>query len=282
MPSFTCELCQHVFTLKTDLVRHQRKKNACVPLAQLQQQQQQIEEQQEERSGNVREISGVFKSCLDILRNDEGHLVGDEALPELSRMIIYKQMEKLIDEGAIDLTQMKNHNAVVTKWGTKYEENISFAKFSRLLSYINQSPENIHNLKKIMNEFLWKTIGSNHPKLKNIFPEGKSFTIETPQTFKDLMLTLSKVDFNRFDFDVLGEAYEKLFVDAIFGAGGNKKSELGQFFTPRQVIQFMINEVNPTILENGEIESFAQIFLVEPVVFLSLLSTITESSFNKV
>lgn len=255
MPSYTCQYCHHDFSLKTDLDRHLKKKNACIPIAQMQQ--LNVHEQQQENSRNVQEVSSIFKSCLDILRNDEGHLVGDEALPELSRMIIYKQMEKLIDDRIIDLTQMKNHDAVVAKWGEKYEENISFAKFSRLFAYINERPENVLNLKKIMNEFLWKTIGSNHPKLKCIFPEDGKFTIKTPQTFKELMLTLSKIDFNNYDFDILGEAYEKLFVDAIFGAGGNKKSELGQFFTPRQVIQFMINEVELKIKENGEIESFA-------------------------
>lgn len=257
MPIYTCQYCQHVFSLKTDLERHLKKKNACIPIAQLQQQQQINREQEQDKNGNVQEISNIFKTCLDILRNDEGHLVGDEALPELSRMIIYKQMEKLIDNGTIDLTQMKNHAAVVAKWGTKYDENISFSKFSRLLAYINENHDNILNLKKIMNEFLWKTIGSNHPKLKCVFPEEGKFAIKTPQTFKELMISLSKVDFNKYNFDILGEAYERLFVDAIFGAGGNKKSELGQYFTPRQVIQFMINEVELKIKENGEIESFA-------------------------
>ena len=257
MPSFICKHCKHEFSLKTDLDRHLKRKNACISIEQLQQQQQLIQEENENRNGGVHEISGVFKSCLDILRNDEGHLVGDEALPELSRMIIYKQMEKLIDEGHIDLTQIKNHDAVVEKWGEKYEQNIGLAKFSNLLAYINEKPENILNLKKIMNEFLWKTIGSNHPKLKCVFPEDRKFAIKTSQTFKDLMISLNRVDFNKYDFDVLGEAYERLFVDAIFGAGGNKKSELGQYFTPRKVIQFMINEINPKIKQNGEIESFA-------------------------
>jgi len=257
MPSYVCQYCNHNFSLKTDLDRHLKKKNACIPIAQMQQ--LQVNEQQPDRSKNVQEISSIFKSCLDILRNDEGHLVGDEALPELSRMIIYKQMEKLIDDGTIVWENLKNYDEIKERWGESYERKISYAKFSNLFTYITDKtqPERIENLMEIMNEFLWKTIGSNHPKLRCVFPEDGKFTIKTPQTFKELMIVLSKVDFNKFDFDILGEAYERLFVDAIFGAGGNKKSEFGQYFTPRQVIQFMINEVELKINENGEIESFA-------------------------
>ena len=138
MSNFICQNCHREFFSKTDLGRHLKRKNECTPVPQSTQ--QQSEDEELVRNGNVLEISSIFKTCLDILRNDEGHLVGDEALPELSRMIIYKQMEKLIDDGIIDLTQMKNHSAVVAKWGSKYEENIGFAKFSRLLAYINASP----------------------------------------------------------------------------------------------------------------------------------------------
>jgi len=53
----------------------------------------------------------------------------------------------------------------------------------------------------------------------------------------------------------LGEAYESIFVDAVFGAGGNKKSELGQFFTPPKVKKLLVTLVNPKLKDNGEIES---------------------------
>ena len=255
MSRFTCQFCHHEFSLKTDLDRHLKKKTACIPISQLQMQQT----QSQDKSRNVQEISGILKSCLDILRNDESHLTGDEALPELSKMMIYKQMEPLIENGTIIWSDLKNYDELKEKWGESYERKIGFAKFSNLLAYISDKkyPERIENLMEIMNEFLWKTIGSNHPKLKYIFPEDGKFLIKTPQTFKELMVTLSRVDFNRFDFDILGEAYERLFVDAIFGAGGKNKSEFGQFFTPRPVIQFMINLVELNILPNGEIESFA-------------------------
>lgn len=40
------------------------------------------------------QLNKLFKSCLDILRNDAEHLIGDEALMELSRLLVYKLSEK--------------------------------------------------------------------------------------------------------------------------------------------------------------------------------------------
>ena len=48
---------------------------------------------------------------------------------------------------------------------------------------------------------------------------------------------INEFDLNEYTLDIFGQAYESIFVDTIFGAGGNKKSELGQFFTPHNVKQ---------------------------------------------
>lgn len=52
----------------------------------------------------------MFKSCLDILRNDTEHLIGDEALHELSHFLILKLTEKHILSGAIDIYDFSNKN----------------------------------------------------------------------------------------------------------------------------------------------------------------------------
>lgn len=214
MSRFTCQFCHHEFSLKTDLDRHLKKKTACIPISQLQIQQAQTQN----KSRNVQEISGILKSCLDILRNDESHLTGDEALPELSKMMIYKQMESLIENGTIIWSELKNYDELREHWGESYERKIGFAKFSNLLAYVSDKkyPERVENLMEIMNDFLWKTIGSNHPKLKHIFPEDGKFLIKTPQTFKELMVTLSRVDFNKFDFSI-GISPNKNFCPSISG-----------------------------------------------------------------
>ena len=54
-------------------------------------------------SRNVQELHSLFKTCLDILRNDAEHLIGDEALNELSYFLILKQIEKHIENNNIDI-----------------------------------------------------------------------------------------------------------------------------------------------------------------------------------
>jgi type I restriction-modification system DNA methylase subunit len=201
------------------------------------------------------ELHSLFKNCLDILRNDAEHLIGDESLNELSHFLILKQAEKHIEDNSIDIYDLELYKDGIKKYGNeKFLEYLEYIKFSKLIEYV-KIPEKENNIKKIFDEFLWKEVLSKHPKFKDVFEDGKKSFIKESATFKKLIISLSSVDFNNYDYDILGEAYERIFVDAVFGAGGNKKSELGQFFTPPKVKKLLVNLVNPKLKDNGEIES---------------------------
>jgi type I restriction enzyme S subunit len=189
------------------------------------------------------------------LRNDAEHLIGDEALNELSHFLILKQAEKHIENGSIDIYNLELYKDGVKKYGNeKFLEYLEYVKFSKLVEYV-KIPEKETNIKKIFDEFLWKEVLSKHPKFKDVFEDGKKSFIKESTTIKKIVIALSSIDFNNYDYDILGEAYESIFVDAVFGAGGNKKSELGQFFTPPKVKKLLVNLVNPKLKDNGEIES---------------------------
>jgi type I restriction-modification system DNA methylase subunit/restriction endonuclease S subunit len=206
-------------------------------------------------SSKIQELHSLFKSCLDILRNDAEHLIGDESLKELSYFLILKQVEKHIVNGSIDIYNLELYKEGVKKYGNdKFLVNLEYVKFSKLIEYV-KIPEKENNIKNIFDEFLWKEVLSKHPKFKDVFEDGKKTFIKESNTIKKLVIALGNVDFNDYDFDILGEAYESIFVDAVFGAGGNKKSELGQFFTPPKVKKLLVSLVNPKLKDNGEIES---------------------------
>ena len=208
-------------------------------------------------TGSIQELSSLFKSCLDILRNDAEHLIGDEALNELSYFLILKQSEKHILSGSIDILNLDLYKDGISfkSYGKeKFQELLELVKFTKLVEYV-KNPEKEKNIKKIFDDFLWKEVLSKHPKFKDIFEDGKRSFIKESSTIKNIVLALSSIDFNNYEYDILGEAYESIFVNAIFGAGGNKKSELGQFFTPPKVKKLLVNLVNPKIKDNGEIES---------------------------
>jgi type I restriction-modification system DNA methylase subunit len=249
--NYNCEHCGHQFQQKNDLQRHLTKKNGCIPVNQI------IEkkEQQSTMNGKIQELHSLFKTCLDVLRNDAEHLIGDEALNELSHFLILKQAEKHIENGSIDIYNLELYKDGVKKYGNeKFLEYLEYVKFSKLIEYV-KIPEKETNIKKIFDEFLWKEVLSKHPKFKDVFEDGKKSFIKESTTIKKIVIALSSIDFNNYDYDILGEAYESIFVDAVFGAGGNKKSELGQFFTPPKVKKLLVNLVNPKLKDNGEIES---------------------------
>ena len=100
-----------------------------------------------------------------------------------------------------------------------------------------------------------KEILSKLPKLKTIFQNRTKTLIKSSDTIRNILLTLDKVNFENYSYDILGEAYEKIFVSTIFGGGKNIKNEMGQFFTPTNVKEMLVSLVNPQIKEDGTIES---------------------------
>jgi len=249
--NYNCEHCGHDFKQNIDLQRHLTKKNGCIPVNQIMKK----KEQQTTMNGKIQELHSLFKTCLDVLRNDAEHLVGDEALNELSHFLILKQAEKHIENGSIGIYNLELYKDGIQKYGNeKFLEYLEYVKFSKLIEYV-KIPEKENNIKKIFDEFLWKEVLSKHPKFKDVFEDGKKSFIKESTTIKKIVIALSSIDFNNYDYDILGEAYESIFVDAVFGAGGNKKSELGQFFTPPKVKKLLVNLVHPKLKDNGEIES---------------------------
>ena len=249
--SHICEFCKHEFGQKNDLTRHLKKKNGCIPIEKIIEKKEDIKQS----CGKAQELHSLFKSCLDILRNDAEHLVGDEALHELSHFLILKLSEKHIINKSIDIYDLELYKEGIKKYKKEvFLENLEYVKFSKFVEYV-KNPEKETNIKKVFDEFLWKEVLSKHPKFKDVFEDGKKSFIKESSTIKKIVIALSGINFDNYDHDILGEAYERIFVDAIFGAGGNKKSELGQFFTPPKVKKLLVSLINPQVKENGEIES---------------------------
>ena len=249
--TYKCDFCEHDFKQKVDLDRHLKKKNGCIPINKI----IDMKEQQNINNGKISELHSLFKTCLDILRNDAEHLIGDEALNELSHFLILKQLEKHIINNSIDIYNLELYHDGIKKYGKeKFIEQLEYIKFTKLVEYVKIS-EKENNIKNIFDNFLWKEILSKHPKFKDVFEDGKKSFIKESSTIKKIIIALSNVDFDNYEHDILGEAYERIFVDAVFGAGGNKKSEMGQFFTPPKVKNLLVSLVNPKVKENGEIES---------------------------
>jgi type I restriction-modification system DNA methylase subunit len=222
MTSYNCNLCDKIFNKKNDLTKHLKMCNV--------------------NNNDNNKLITIFKSCLNILRDNEG-LTGDKALRNLSYLLILKLIEPHlnneinIDNYNYDFSHVNND--LIDMHKNKLLEIVRFSNLSKepevnLLTYI---------------KFLWNDILSVHPSTKNIFLKDKSVDIEYGSTYKKIIDKINSIDLTINDYDILGNAYEEVIQDIMTG------KVLGQFFTQPLVKKIMVNLIKPKIFDDGKIET---------------------------
>lgn len=203
---------------------------------------QQISQTKEVKMDNKTTLISVFKSCLNILRDNEG-LTGEKALRTLSYLLILKLLEPHfgceinIDDYEYDFSHIEDE--MIEKHKNKLLEIVRFSNLS------NEKEDNI----PVNMKYLWDDILSNHPTTKNIFLKGKGFDIQHKSTYKKLIDKLNSLDLSQTEYDVLGNAYEEVIQDIMTG------KVLGQFFTQPLVKKMMVKLINPQIYPDGKIDT---------------------------
>lgn len=231
---YVCELCKKEFGQKIDYTRHKNKKSPCISIEQIQSRTQ----VQETNADVHRKLKTIFTYCLNVLRDNE-HLTGDKALRTLAHLLDLRLLEPQFGT-QIDIDTYTEYS---TKLKPETKEKLLYlARFSNLAK---QKEDNIPNQMK----HLWDEILSVHPVTKNIFLKGKGFDIQNQSTYKKIIDKLSEFKFEEIDNDILGEAYEEVIKDVMIG------KTLGQFFTPPNVKQMMVELVDPQIKTDGTCET---------------------------
>jgi len=235
---YSCDLCKKVFNQKIDFTRHQNKKAPCITLTEM----QQISQTKEVKMDNKTTLINVFKSCLNILRDNEG-LTGEKALRTLSYLLILKLLEPHFG-GEINIDDYEYDFSHIEDEMTEKHKN----KLLEIVRFSNLSNEKEDNIPVNM-KYLWDDILSNHPTTKNIFLTGKGFDIQHKSTYKKLIDKLNSLDLSQTEYDVLGNAYEEVIQDIMTG------KVLGQFFTQPLVKKMMVKLINPQIHSDGKIDT---------------------------
>ena len=229
---YICDLCNKIFTQKSDYDKHKKKKSPCISLTEL----KKITEKQNITNNIENGLSTILKNCLNIMRN-EG-LTGEKALRNLSYFLILKLLEPQFSDNVIKI------NDYDYDFDDDEEKEILF----KLIIFSNLNEEKEDNIKTNL-KVLWEKILSVHPSTNKIFKPDKSFDIEQQANYKNIIKELSKIDLSNIDFDVLGNAYENVIKDIMTG------KVLGQFFTPSPVKKLMIDLIDPKLSDDGDIES---------------------------
>jgi type I restriction-modification system DNA methylase subunit/restriction endonuclease S subunit len=237
--SYSCELCKKVFTQKCDYTRHKIKKAPCISLEEM----EQIAKAKETSNDIKSHLTSVFKSCLNVLRDNEG-ITGEKALKNLSYLLILKLIEPHIGN-EINIDDYEYDLA------SHFDESVIEVNKKRLLTisrFTKLADEKEENIPVIM-KYLWDIILSVHPTTKNIFLKDKGFDIRHQSSYKKIIEKLYKLDLSSTDYDVLGNAYEEVFQDIMTG------KVLGQYFTQPLVKKMMVKLINPQIKADGTIET---------------------------
>ena len=157
-------------------------------------------------------LINIISKTEEYLRN-EGY-DGQKAFLELSKLLVTKINEdKRFFEGNIcrfERNTIKNYQNIVTK-----------------------------SVNEILNEFFNEAKNT----FMGIFDDNDSILINSEDTLLNIVDLFEPFILYRLDFDLFGIVYEKFFAD-IF------KGETGKYFTPREIVEFMVDLAD---IEIGEI-----------------------------
>ncbi|MDR0329515.1 MAG: N-6 DNA methylase [Rickettsia sp.] len=165
------------------------------------------------------ELIKVFKSAAKLLRED-GLQAGLDRFGAFSDILFLKILDEI---------------SVLKMCGS--EEN-TLDEYLRWSSFTKRKGNELYQYVK---DVVWIKINE---KYGDIFNEA--FPISSPDIFEEIICELSKLNLTASDSDVNGDAFEYFLKNAYQGI---KIKDLGEYFTPRNIVRTMISMVNPKIGE---------------------------------
>lgn len=171
------------------------------------------------------EFSRLLFKCHNIIRNND-KLSPEAAFDEISKVLFMKiRYERNPDEDNIfSLKQFKKQEA-------HYEKNI------RPINVKRNGPKD-----DIPYMYYWFELTKDEFSKDNLFDTNDTIKIKEA-SFEAIVKELEVYNLSRTADDVKGIAFEKFL-------GKTFRGELGQFFTPRKIVDFMVELLDP---EEGEI-----------------------------
>jgi len=161
----------------------------------------------------------IFKEASDLLR-EAGISAGMERFGAFSDILFLKLMD--------EVCELKLH----AKESPPLPDIIRWSHFKDM-----DAIQRYDYLKT----FLWKEMNKYY---KDIFSE--TMPIDSPEILDEIVRKLSKLNLLSADTDVKGDAFEYFLKNAYQGV--NIK-DLGEYFTPRNIVRTMVSMVNPRIGE---------------------------------
>jgi len=186
-------------------------------------------------------IDGIIKSCRDLMRKDKGMNTDAQRIPQLLWMLFLK----CFDDFELQKEVLGEHESIIEnpyRWRdwTSDEEG---RRGDDLIEFVN------NDLFKYLSNLRGEGAGDQKDVIADVFREQKNFMTDG-YGMKDMIQQINKLDFTSSEqFHLIGTVYEKMLLSMKDDSPGT----FGEFYTPRPVIKFMINIVNPLLKEKETI-----------------------------
>jgi len=217
-----------------------------------------------------------LKQCLDILRNGDSKYDGLKAINEFITLITLKLVEHRICEidNELDSDDDKIRIGLDCKFtnlydnycnydSTKIDDKLNKAKklFDLLynhermwdvedtldneLNHVSQVKKRNNKLECVIHRFNKYTkelnkLTDNIIDVKTLTSFTKEHKLDVQKLVTKIQETFGDIDIENFTYDAFGDAYEKMITDEL----GNGSKRNGQYFTKRDLIKYIINELN--------------------------------------
>jgi type I restriction enzyme M protein len=179
-------------------------------------------------------VSNIVKSIQDIMRKDAGTYGDAQRLEQLGWMFFLKIFDDREQEMAVLRNNYKSPLPDQLRWSSwaKDEEGITG---EALLQFINNTL--LPRLKALSGTDRMTTL------VRTAFEDANNY-MKNGTLMRQVVNRINDIDFNASDDrHMFGDIYEKLLKD--LQSAGNA----GEFYTPRAVTQFIVEQVNPRLGE---------------------------------
>ena len=189
----------------------------------------------------------------------------EELIKDIVNLVISKTIQDSLRQDAIhelfiidDVSTFRSilkqcHNEIRNNEGydpTQAFDEMSKILFCKMYEEKNNAENNrfslkvfddsMNNLKvNVVQKIYENTIA--HPKYATLFPQGDKIRLQD-RTIRKIVGLFENYDLSLTNFDVKGEAFEYFLSDTFTGG-------LGEYFTPRNVVEFMSEAIDPKIGE---------------------------------
>ena len=245
--SYICDECSTTFAQKKQYTIHMKTHNN---LSYLRLSENKViftltENDNKSKSQSKTNILRLIDKGHQILYNSE-NIEGEQALNDIMNFMFLKCIQPLLsdkkEDGKIDLLNKKYYERLydddILTDILKYFTDLKFLAYGSLNAVRNMDEET--DVIRQMGDIL-----KTHEVTKQIFTENNFIRAKKASTIQNLLQkVICKIDIKDLENneDVIGEIYEHIINDYV-----KKGSKLGQYFTPRKLMQLITSYKEPQI-----------------------------------